>query len=199
MLPAESPASGRAAAGYATLRQPRGGDKHWGQMGGAEQAAVMALGWTAASWDAGDEGPLQGAWEDLGTAQWWAADVLGYKSTEFGRASLVANMKAAADEEELGLSLESADSEESVVCPNATEKLDRWLTDRDTSEPTLLLRAAQLLLTRRSSGSAWRRPTRQRSPWSARTRRRSSTAYSRTATRASRRCSSAWRSCRAGC
>ena len=91
MRPASSaPASGRAAAGYAALRQPRGGDKHWGQMGGAEQAAVMTLGWTAASWDAGDEGPLQGAWEELGPAQRWAAEVLGYKSTEFGRASLVA-------------------------------------------------------------------------------------------------------------
>ena len=69
MRPASSAptaASGRAAAGYAALRQPRGGDKHWSQMGGAEQAAVMALGWTAASWDAGDEGPLQGAWEELG-------------------------------------------------------------------------------------------------------------------------------------
>eukprot|EP01043_Picozoa_sp_COSAG02_P026824 COSAG02_NODE_1556_length_11948_cov_8.326441_5_plen_537_part_00 len=138
MLPAESPASGRAAAGYAILRQPRGGDKHWGQMGGAEQAAVMALGWTAASWDAGDEGPLQGAWDDLGPAQRWAAEVLGYKSTEFGRASLVAGGAAgAADEEELGL-------EEPVVCPNATERVDRLLTDRDTGESTLLFRGAQL-------------------------------------------------------
>ena len=79
---------GRAAAGYASLQQPRGGDKHWSQMGGAEQAAVMALGWTAASWDAGDEGPLQVAWEELGAAQTWAAGALGYKRTEFGRASL---------------------------------------------------------------------------------------------------------------
>ena len=101
MRPASSAPASRAAAGYAALRQPRGGDKHWSQMGGAEQAAVMTLGWTAASWDAGDEGPLQGAWEDLGTAQRWAAEVLGYKSTEFGRASLVA--VSAADEEELGI------------------------------------------------------------------------------------------------
>ena len=88
MRPASSAPAGRAAAGYAALRQPRGGDKHWSQMGGAEQAAVMALGWTAASWDAGDEGPLQVAWEELGAAQTWAAGALGYKRTEFGRASL---------------------------------------------------------------------------------------------------------------
>ena len=31
-----------------------------------------------------------------------------------------------------------------VVCPNSAEKLDRLLTDRDTGEPTLLFRAAQL-------------------------------------------------------
>ena len=71
---------GRAAAGYASLQQPRGGDKHWSQMGGAEQAAVMALGWTAASWDAGHEGPLQGAGEDLGPAQRWAAGSSGGRS-----------------------------------------------------------------------------------------------------------------------
>eukprot|EP01045_Picozoa_sp_COSAG04_P005333 COSAG04_NODE_246_length_18912_cov_7.669537_11_plen_553_part_00 len=150
MRPASSTpaaASGRAAAGYAPLRQPRGGDKHWGQMGGAEQAAVMTLGWTAASWDAGDEEPLQGAWEELGPAQRWAAEALGYKSTEFGRASLAEGGAAAAsnDEEELGLSLEAPDSvEEPVVCPNATEKADCWLTDNETGEPTLLFRAAQL-------------------------------------------------------
>ena len=36
----------------------------------------------------------------------------------------------------LGLSLEAADSEELILCPNATEKADRWLTDGDTGEPT---------------------------------------------------------------
>ena len=131
---------GRVEAGYAALRQPRGGDKHWSQLSGVEQAAVMALGWTAASWDAGDEGPMQRAWGELGAAQTWAAGALGYKRTEFGRAS-----SAAADEGgELGLSQEAADSEAPAVCPNPTDKIDRWLTDRGTGGPTLLFRAAQL-------------------------------------------------------
>ena len=59
--------------------------KEFGQMEADEQDSVIQLGWTAESWDLGeDNSPFETAWEELGAARQEAAGRLGMAPAEFG-------------------------------------------------------------------------------------------------------------------
>ena len=58
-------------------------DKHWAAMTEPEQRSITLLGWTAASWDAGDERPMQAIWDDFTAAQLAAAELVGFTSKNF--------------------------------------------------------------------------------------------------------------------
>jgi hypothetical protein len=60
-----------------------GKDKVWADMDELEQHCVQELGWTASSWDAGDETPFQTQWSQLSEDQQSSAETLGLRAVDF--------------------------------------------------------------------------------------------------------------------
>eukprot|EP01045_Picozoa_sp_COSAG04_P004436 COSAG04_NODE_192_length_20873_cov_26.172957_12_plen_1541_part_00 len=72
---------------YASLGADSSGpaaEKDWAQMTAAEQKAAGTLGWTEASWTAGDTEPLLKPWCALARHEQAAAERMGYAEDDFG-------------------------------------------------------------------------------------------------------------------
>eukprot|EP01043_Picozoa_sp_COSAG02_P043205 COSAG02_NODE_3743_length_6299_cov_27.086452_1_plen_532_part_00 len=60
-------------------------ERDWSAMGHLGQEAATRLGWTAATWDAGDTSPFVQCWSDFSDAQIAGAYTMGYEESDFGR------------------------------------------------------------------------------------------------------------------
>eukprot|EP01045_Picozoa_sp_COSAG04_P037702 COSAG04_NODE_9758_length_834_cov_1.678912_1_plen_188_part_10 len=76
--------------------------KEFGQMEANEQDAVIQLGWTAESWDLGEDTPFETAWEKLGAARQEAAGRLGMAPAEFGEGREGETEEESGDDEAAG-------------------------------------------------------------------------------------------------
>ena len=102
-----------------------GKDKGWAQMEDDERAAVVRLGWSAQSWELGEDGtPFETPWAELGAARQEAAGRLGYGSGDFGE-SRDEDSEGEEDETQEESSGEEADDADEAPAPEPAPEAEQ--------------------------------------------------------------------------